>query len=235
LKNISQFINKNLALTKKIVYTASEENYIKAIYHLHKVGKSVSTNALADRMHTKPASVTDMLKKLKAKGLLDYEPYYGVKLSDEGLVVALAIIRRHRLWEYFLVNTIGFGWDEVHEIAEELEHVQHPELIEKLDDFLGKPVFDPHGDPIPNKDGQLPATNYRALTETKAGETVIFSSVGLQTHELMKMLKQKSVSLGDTIEILAKYDFDQSLDVLVNGMRQVSISYRLGQYILIKS
>ncbi len=217
------------------MFTVSEENYIKAIYHLQVGGSTVSTNALADRMNTKPASVTDMLKKLKAKQLLDYEPYYGVKLSSEGQRLALSVIRRHRLWEYFLVNTIGFGWDEVHDIAEELEHVQHPALIEKLDEFLGKPDFDPHGDPIPDRDGKLAEPNYKVLTEAKAGEKFTFSSVGLQTPELMNMLRQKSIALGDSIEVLNKYDFDQSLDVLVNNKIKVSVSYRLAQYILINS
>jgi DtxR family Mn-dependent transcriptional regulator len=215
------------------MYSVSEENYIKAIYHLQKKEQTVSTNELASRMQTKPASVTDMLKKLHGKNLLEYEPYHGVRLSPGGNKVALNIIRRHRLWEFFLVNTIGFQWDEVHEIAEELEHVQHPVLIEKLDNFLGKPSFDPHGDPIPDKNGEIAEVKYRLLTEANTGEKVIFSSVGLQTHELMNMLKHKKIALGDSIEILEKYDFDQSLDVLINKSSQVSLSYRLARYILI--
>ena len=215
------------------MFSPSEENYIKAIYHLQKNGKSVSTNALADRMQTKPASVTDMLKRLGSKQVLDYEPYYGVKLTQAGQKVALNIIRRHRLWEFFLVNTIGFEWDKVHEIAEELEHVQHPLLIDKLDEFLGRPAFDPHGDPIPDKEGKIATINYRQLTDANAGDKVVFASVGLQTPELMSMLKHKNLSLGDTIEVLDKFDFDQSLDVKINHDRLVSFSYRLARYILI--
>jgi DtxR family Mn-dependent transcriptional regulator len=199
------------------MYSVSEENYIKAIYHLEKLESSVSTNGLAARMHTKPASVTDMLKRLKGKDLLDYEPYHGVRLSPEGK----------------MVNTIGFQWDEVHEIAEELEHVQHPVFIDKLDDFLGRPTFDPHGDPIPDKNGRIADVNYRLLTDANSGEKVVFSSVGLQTPELMKMLNHKKVSLGDTIEILEKFEFDQSLDVTINNTTKVSLSYRLARYILI--
>lgn len=217
------------------MYSISEEKYIKAVYQLQKGGKAVSTNALAARLHTKPASVTDMLKKLQGKKLLEYEPYYGVKLLKPGEALAISLIRKHRLWEYFLVNKIGFGWDEVHEIAEELEHIQNPALIEKLDDFLGNPVIDPHGDPIPDKEGRLAITDYKALTEVNPGSKVTFCSVGLQTHEFMKMLNQKDIRLGATIEVLAKYEFDQSLDVLLNESRQVSLSYRLAQYILIKS
>jgi DtxR family Mn-dependent transcriptional regulator len=184
-------------------------------------------------MQTKPASVTDMLKKLKAKELLDYEPYYGVKLTPTGRKVALNIIRRHRLWEFFLVNTIGFEWDKVHEIAEELEHVQHPLLIEKLDEFLGRPAFDPHGDPIPDREGKIASTNYRMLTDAVSGEKVLFASVGLQTPELMDMLRHKNLSLGDRIEVLNKFDFDQSLDIIINDQQNVSLSYRLARYILI--
>lgn len=217
------------------MFSVSEENYIKAVYHLQRKGEAVSTNELAARMHTKPASVTDMLKKLKTKKLLDYEPYHGVKLTATGRRIALEIVRRHRLWEYFLVNKIGFAWDEVHEIAEELEHIQHPDLIDKLDAFLGRPAFDPHGDPIPDRDGKMATVEYRLLTEVKAGEKVLFSSVGLQTPELMNMLKHKKISLGDTIKVLETFDFDQSLDVMINETRHVSLSFRLARFMLVNN
>lgn len=216
------------------MFSQSEENYIKAIFHLQKTKDTVSTNSVAERLHTKPASVTDMLKKLKAKGIIEYTPYQGVHLSRQGKKTALEIVRRHRLWEYFLVNTIGFKWDEVHEIAEELEHIQHPLLIDKLDAFLGHPKFDPHGDPIPDKDGKMAQTDYKMLTDLVKGETGVFTSVGLQTPELMLMLTQKKVALGDRLTVLEKYDFDQSLDILVNEGWRVSLSYRLGRYILVK-
>src|SRR3954452_22917139 len=125
-------------------FSTSEENYIKAIYHLQKSANLVTTNELASELNTKAASVTDMLKKLKTKKLLHYEPYQGFALSNEGKKVALGIIRKHRLWEYFLVHKLQFGWDEVHSIAEELEHVQSTLLIEKLDAYLSYPKFDPH-------------------------------------------------------------------------------------------
>lgn len=217
------------------MYSVSEENYIKAVYHLERQGLAVSTNALAERMHTKPASVTDMLKKLKVKDILDYEPYHGVKLTTTGRKVALEIVRRHRLWEYFLVNKIGFAWDEVHEIAEELEHIQHPDLIDKLDAFLGNPPFDPHGDPIPDRDGKMAEVQYRLLTDLKAGEKVVFASVGLQTPELMKMLNYKNVALGDSIKVIEKFEFDQSLDVLINDKVMVSLSFRLARFMLVSN
>jgi DtxR family Mn-dependent transcriptional regulator len=138
-----------------IKYSVSEENYIKAIFHLQKESPQVSTMRLAGALQTKPASVTDMMKKLKLKKLLNYKPYYGFRLSAEGNRVALGIVRRHRLWEYFLAEKLEFKWDEVHEIAEHLEHVSSRKLIDKLDKYLGYPKFDPHGDPIPDQNGNM--------------------------------------------------------------------------------
>ena len=137
-------------------FSISEENYIKGIYHLQTQGGLVTTNALAKELNTKAASVTDMLKKLKAKKILQYERYHGFKLNDNGNKIALIIIRKHRLWEYFLVAKLGFDWDKVHAIAEELEHVSSAELIKRLDTYLGAPKIDPHGDPIPDINGKLP-------------------------------------------------------------------------------
>lgn len=137
-------------------YSISEENYIKAIFHLQKQTAQVSTQELSGALQTKPASVTDMLKRLKTKKLLNYKPYYGFRLSAEGNRVALGIIRKHRLWEYFLAEKLDFSWDEVHEVAEQLEHVSSAKLIDKLDAYLGFPKFDPHGDPIPDQNGNFP-------------------------------------------------------------------------------
>jgi DtxR family transcriptional regulator, Mn-dependent transcriptional regulator len=134
----------------KEIFTLSEENYLKAIYHLSKEeDESVSTNALAERLETTAASVSDMLKKLAKKELIEYKKYQGVNISEKGKRVALQIIRKHRLWEVFLVEKLSFNWDEVHEIAEQLEHIDSPTLVKRLDEFLGYPKFDPHGDPIP--------------------------------------------------------------------------------------
>src|SRR3954471_19141026 len=147
-------------------YSVSKENYLKAIFHLQQDNQSVSTNALAESLQTRPASVTDMLKKLKEQRLLQYEKYKGVKLTHEGRKVAILIIRKHRLWEYFLVEKLGFGWEEVHEIAEELEHISSKKLIDRLDEYLNFPQTDPHGDPIPDIDGKIAASkqiNLQAL------------------------------------------------------------------------
>ena len=137
-------------------YSASKENHLKAIFHLQQEHGVVTTTALAAALQTRPASVTDMLKKLKDQKLLIYEKYKGFKLNNEGRKTALQVIRKHRLWEYFLVKKLQFGWDEVHEIAEELEHIASRKLIDRLDAFLGFPEADPHGDPIPDNQGRLP-------------------------------------------------------------------------------
>jgi len=217
----------------KTVFSNAEENYIKAVFHLQKQAKAVSTNALAAFMHTKPASVTDMLKKLKAKKILDYQPYYGVRLTAAGHKEALLIVRRHRLWEFFLVNTLGFQWDEVHDIAEQLEHINHPSLIEKLDYFLNRPPFDPHGDPIPDQHGKMAEVTYQPLSELVPKQEVVFASVGQQTPELMSMLNHKKIGLGDKLKVVEKFDFDQSIEVMVNGKQTVALSYRLAKFILV--
>src|SRR6476661_8574771 len=136
-------------------FSTSEENYIKAVFHLQGTQDVVTTNAVAEKLHTRPASVTDMMKKLKAKKLLHYQPYQGFRLSNEGKKVALDIIRRHRLWEYFLAEKLKFKWDEVHAVAEDLEHVSSKKLTDKLDEYLGYPKTDPHGDPIPDSSGKI--------------------------------------------------------------------------------
>lgn len=142
----------------------TEENYIKAIYKLcEKSADAVSTNAIAEKMHTKAASVSDMLKKLSKKKLINYRKYQGVTLTAKGEKLALAIVRKHRLWELFLVQKLNFKWDEVHDIAEQLEHIQSDELVKRIDKFLDHPKFDPHGDPIPDVNGKLHPQRSRLL------------------------------------------------------------------------
>src|SRR3982750_2154559 len=162
-------------------FSVSEENYIKSIYHLQQQTDTVTTNSLANELQTRPASVTDMLKKLQVKKLLEYEKYRGFRLNATGNKVALSMLRRHRLWEYFLVTKLGFEWDKVHPIAEELEHVSSMELIQKLDNFLNYPQTDPHGDPIPDKHGKVPSIKQLSMAEIEEKKTVIVSSVSNQS------------------------------------------------------
>ena len=195
-----------------MVLSVAEENYIKAIHGLAQKGK-VTTNILAQRMQTKASSATDMLQRLGEKGLVDYVKYYGVSLSEEGSRVALKTIRKHRLWEVFLVNTLGFGWDEVHNISEQLEHVQSAKLTDKLAAFLGNPAFDPHGDPIPDANGELPKHNVKALRSCVVGEHVSVARVKDGNPEFLQYLERIALQLGEKLYIKSLFSFDNSVEV----------------------
>ncbi len=217
------------------MYTIAEENYIKAIYHLQQSGENVLTNSLAAAMQTRPASVTDMLKKLEAKALLTYQKYYGVSLTASGKKLALIIIRRHRLWEHFLVNHLQFGWDEVHEIAEQLEHVQSQLLADKLDAFLGHPPFDPHGDPIPDEKGKIATQAQINLLQLKLHQPAELCAVGSQSAELLEMLKQKNLHIGAKVEVKQHYVFDQSLEIQTGDDPAFNISEQVARQLFVKA
>jgi len=196
-------------------FSVSEENYIKSIYHLQQETGLVNTNSLAAEMHTRAASVTDMLKKLSGKKILQYEKYRGFKLTDNGRKVALAVVRKHRLWEYFLVEKLGFEWDKVHDIAEELEHISSNELIERLQQFLGNPSFDPHGDPIPDSNGRIPKLSQLSLTAMPLNKTAVVSSVTNQSPQMLEMLKHYAIAIGTSVKIVKRFEFDGSLEIKV--------------------
>jgi DtxR family Mn-dependent transcriptional regulator len=216
------------------MYTVAEENYIKSIFHLQQHAKNVTTNQLADRLQTKPASVTDMLKKLQAKKLLQYEKYYGVRLTTDGRKLALDVIRRHRLWENFLVHHLHFGWDEVHEIAEQLEHVQSPLLTDKLDAFMDFPRFDPHGDPIPDNKGKMETIKQVSLLQLPVGEQAEICAVGSQQSSLLEMLKNKDLQMGSKVKVTQRYAFDRSVELIINGRKPQSISEQLARQLFVK-
>lgn len=216
------------------MYTISEENYIKSIYHLQQHNRNVTTNELALKLDTKPASVTDMLKKLKAKKLLAYEKYYGVQLTAEGKKLALGIVRRHRLWEYFLVQHLKFGWSEVHEIAEQLEHIQSPMLVERLDVFLGEPRFDPHGDPIPDGKGKMENQHRISLLLVEKGTHAEICAVGNQTPELLAMLDARQLFIGTPLLVKNKYPFDNSIEISTAAMPLLNISEQLASQLFVK-
>ncbi len=215
-------------------YTITEENYIKAIYHLQQADGTVSTNELAAELNTKAASVTDMLKKLSGKKLLSYEKYKGVRLSTEGRKLALAIVRKHRLWEYFLVEILQFGWDEVHEVAEELEHISSKKLVEKLDAFLGHPKFDPHGDPIPDSQGKMAVLQQINLIDLPLNQSAEVSGVGSQSTELLELLKHKHLGMGTRLEIKKKFSFDHSIEIKIRNQSPFTISQQLAQALFVK-
>ena len=214
-------------------YSSSRENYLKAIFHLQAEDGVVTTNDLAKELQTRPASVTDMLKKLKTQKLLLYEKYQGFKLSNEGKKVALQIIRKHRLWEYFLVEKLHFGWEEVHEIAEELEHISSRKLIDRLDEFLGFPKTDPHGDPIPDSQGRVPAYETISLTQLPLNHTATVQSIGDQSPEILELLKHKKIALGTKIEVKKRFAFDNSFEIKI-GNTNYTISEQLAENIMVK-
>ena len=211
----------------------TEENYIKIIYHLQNEDENVTTNEVAAALNTTAASVSDMLKKLKKKNIVNYEKYKGFKLSNEGKRIALNIIRKHRLWEYFLVEKLQFGWDEVHAIAEELEHINSKKLIDHLDNFLGNPKFDPHGDPIPDIHGKLPLQNQISLQTLPEKVEATITAVGSQSSELLELLNFKKIGIGSLIEIKKKFPFDQSIEVKVNHKNTIQISHELAQSLFV--
>jgi len=216
------------------MFTVSEENYIKSIYHLQHHAGNVTTNELAERLNTKAASVTDMLKKLQAKNLLEYEKYYGVRLTQEGKKLALEVIRRHRLWENFLVNHLHFGWDEVHEIAEQLEHVQSETLTDKLDAFMDFPRFDPHGDPIPDRKGKMEMLQQINLLQLPVGQHAEICAVGSQHTALLEMLREKNLQIGSMVKITQHYSFDNSIEIAINKQSPQNISEQLAKQLFVK-
>jgi DtxR family transcriptional regulator, Mn-dependent transcriptional regulator len=210
-------------------YSTSEENYIKAIFHLQGEDGTVTTNELAHELNTKPASVTDMMKKLKVKKLLHYQPYRGFRLSNDGKKVALGIIRRHRLWEYFLSEKLKFSWDEVHEVAEDMEHVSNKKLIDKLDEFLGYPRFDPHGDPIPDMHGKIETSKQICVTELPQNKQAVVSKVGNQSTEILELLKHKNIGIGTRLEVKKKFEFDNSMEIKVNQQRAGRVAFTISE------
>lgn len=215
-------------------YSTSEENYIKAIFHLQHADGTVTTNELAGELKTKPASVTDMMKKLKAKKLVHYQAYHGFRLSQEGRKLALIIIRRHRLWEFFLAEKLKFSWEEVHAVAEDLEHVSSKKLIDKLDEYLGFPRFDPHGDPIPDSNGRIETSKQVSLQELPLNKTAVVCHVSDQSKEMLELLGHKKIGIGTKLEVKRKFNFDNSLEVKIRQQAPINISEQLSKNIFAK-
>ncbi len=215
--------------------TISEENYIKIIYHLSPISpKGVNTNAIAEMLKTKASSVTDMLKKLSDKKLVNYQKYYGVVLTSKGLLTAKMIIRRQRLWEVFLVEKLAFSWEEVHEIAEELEHIKSIKLINKLDTFLGFPDFDPHGDPIPDKNGEIKKIDKLLLSEGIIDVNYQCFGVKDTSNLFLQYLNNQNIKLGTDLKIVSKESFDNSLTIELANNR-ITISNQIASNIFIKT
>jgi DtxR family transcriptional regulator, Mn-dependent transcriptional regulator len=215
-------------------YSHTEQNYIKAIYHLSRNEDGTAyTQELASAMSTTAASASDMVKKLSEKGLVSHIPYRGAKLNKRGEKTALHIIRRHRLWELFLTKVLKFKWDEVHPIAEELEHVSSDILFARIDEYLNYPGFDPHGDPIPDAHGKIAETNFTLLGLLSKNQSGIISGVRDHGAEFLRYLDEAGMILGAQLKIVTKYEFDKSMDVLINGKKSLHISNQVAMNLLI--
>lgn len=230
-----------------MTHSYTEENYLKAIYKLLEqahneasgtaapaAAEEVTTNAIAAKMQTKAASVTDMLKKLAEKKLIHYRKYQGVTLTDSGRKVAVHIIRKHRLWEVFLVKKLDFRWDEVHDMAEQLEHIQSDMLIERLDDFLDNPRVDPHGDPIPDRQGRFPATDTQLLSSLKKNQSGIMTGVADHAPAFLRYLDKSGIGLGAELKVREVLEYDSSMHLLVNKKKSIYISHEVAKNILLR-
>lgn len=217
------------------MFSDSEENYIKTIFHLERSLKDgVSTNAIADQMQTKASSVTDMLKKLSEKQLVNYIKYQGVTLTEKGKKTAATIIRKHRIWEVFLVEKLDFNWDEVHDVAEQLEHIDSEKLIDQLDKLLNYPKFDPHGDPIPNKDGNFPLRDKQLLSNLKVGDIGVCVGVKDTSSDFLKYLDKHNIALGKQIEVLEKEEFDKSQKIKIDN-QILHVSQQIASNLFLKT
>lgn len=217
-----------------IVKSQAKENYLKAIWKLYQhSNEAVSTNAIATEVNIRAASVTDMLKKLAKQKLIHYQPYKGVTLTKRGNAEAINTVRKHRLWELFLVDKLGFGWDEVHDIAEQLEHIQSETLTNRLDRFLGYPHRDPHGDPIPNQNGQITEPSSIPISNLKLGQHGILSGVGDHSPEFLQMLDRYKITLGQHLKIIESNAYDQSLVLLIDNHKKLQISHQVAVHLLV--
>ena len=215
-------------------FTSTEENYIKAIYHLSEDGEgTISTNEIAKAVNATPASVTDMLKKLKQKKLITYEKYHGVQLAKEGERIAKTVVRKHRLWEVFLVEKLGYSWDKIHEIAEQLEHIRSEEMIDKLDKFLDFPKFDPHGDPIPDAALNIKVPQQTLLTKLKVGDKGKVVGVKDSSATFLRYLDTQEIQLGTLIELTEIIEFDSSIHIKIGKARKITLSKLAAQNIFI--
>ena len=220
-----------------IKVSETEENYLKAIYKIaEKLSTEtyVNTNAIAEKMQTKAASVTDMLRRLSEKNLVSYQKYKGVQLTKEGTFIAKKLIRKHRLWEVFLVEKLDFKWDEVHEIAEKMEHIPSDELTNRLDAFLDYPKYDPHGDPIPDENGNWHLQTQTYLAQLQINEKAVIVGVAEHNAEFLHYLEQQNLLLGTQISILKKFKYDESLQISMPKNKKTTISKQVSKKLLVK-
>lgn len=218
----------------KTELSITEENYIKAIYHLSSSGnENVNTNAIAESLNTTAASVSDMLRKLSDKKIAAYEKYKGVSLTNDGLIIARRLVRAHRLWEVFLAEKLGYEWHEVHELAERLEHIRDETFMERLDNFLGNPQYDPHGDPIPDMHGNIHKSNAVSLGSLKKGTVAVVVGVKNSSSNFLQYLDSLEIALGTKIHVMNVFDFDSSVEVKL-PKRTISLSAKAAEHLLVE-
>lgn len=220
-----------------LMVSQTEENYLKSLLILtveDKQKQEAGTNELATFLGVKPASANDMLKRLKEKRLVRYEKYGKISLTQEGRKKAIEVVRKHRLWETFLYKQFAFTWDEVHEVAEQLEHIQSAKLVDKLDEFLNFPLYDPHGDPIPNARGEMPVAHKKTLNEEEVGHQCTMVAVKDNSAQFLQYVNKIGLSINNKIKVIAKHDFDDLMEIEVKG-RKTSVSPRFAKNIVIVS
>jgi DtxR family Mn-dependent transcriptional regulator len=216
------------------MYTLSEENYLKAIYRLSQdKDEKITPKAISDALGNNPASVVDMIRKLVDKELIDYDKKKGVRLTVQGQKNAVIIVRRHRLWEVFLLEKLGYQWDEIHDIAEELEHIKDSTLADRLDEFLGFPEYDPHGDPIPKANGKVPRSYSLTLANLKEGANCRVAAVRDTSSTFLQYLLKLEIGIGTNIRLIEKIPFDGSLVISIAGKDQTTVSQKFGESILV--
>jgi DtxR family Mn-dependent transcriptional regulator len=215
--------------------TFSEENYLKSIFRLSQMTdvKKISTSGIAESLGNNPASVVDMIRKLSDKQLIEYDKKKGVKLTPQGQKDAIQIVRRHRLWEVFLLEKLGYRWDEIHDIAEELEHIKHHDLADRLESFLKYPEYDPHGDPIPKANGKMAKSYSASLADGKVGNTYRVAAVRDTSSSFLQYLHKLEISIGTQIRLIEQITFDQSLIISINNAEPTTVSSKFGENILI--
>lgn len=222
-------------MNMSILLTTAEENYLKAVFKIiEKGGKTAGTNSVAEAMQTSAASATDMLKRLHEKGLVSHEKYRGVDLTDEGRRCAIALIRKHRLWEVFLLEKLGFAWHEVHDIAEQLEHVQSEELIRRLDAYLGHPQYDPHGDPIPDPQGRWAYRDQHALSALTPGQSGVVTGVDEHSPAFLQYLDRAGLILGAQLILLERVAYDHSSIIRTSDGVEKVVSEKVSQNVFVK-
>ena len=218
-----------------MIISITEENYLKAIFSATTLTEGrVGNQLIAEKLTINPASVTEMLRKLDEKKLISYNRTNGAKLTKEGLKAAVKVVRKHRLWETFLVEHLNFTWDEVHEVAEQLEHIQSDKLLDELDIFLGNPNFDPHGDPIPDRNGKIPLIKSKILSDVEIGRKVKVVKVADNTASFLRYLDKQGIALTDSIIVKEIQDFDKSLLIELKGKRELYLSAEAAKKIMVE-